>query len=264
MQRRTYTRRSQRRDQMQARAQGYSAAMRSAAIQKARRTGMYTVPRTRGALAQTERKYFDTFLSAKAVVAATDWTATEVDPATLNTLFAPVQGDDINQRVGRKVHVLKITIRGVIRVPAQANQTASDAASCVRLILYLDKQTNGAQAQGENLMSGPGAANALLCPNTFQSTANFGRFRVLKDLYLTMQNPALGYDGTNMEVNGLIKPFKISINFRLPVIIRFNDTNGGTVADIIDNSFHMVATATNVADLAPLLYYQCRVVYMDA
>lgn len=237
--------------------QAYLATRRGA------RPGTVTVPRTRGAVAMTERKYFDSFLSASAITASTDWTGTEHDPAG-NCLFYPVEGSDINERIGRKVTLVKLTIRGVIRAPAQVNQTAGDAASVVRLILVQDEQTNAAQMQGEQLMSAPGAANALLCNQTFQSTANFGRFRVLKDKTFTLSNPNMAWDGTNIETNGLNRAFKFSIVFKNPIRVRFNSTNGGSVADIVDNSFHLLAQATNVADLAPLLYYQCRCVYMDA
>lgn len=255
--RRTYTSRSSRRNDMYARAHAASTLARSRAIQK-RRTSY--VPRA----IPTERKYFDTFLSAKALVASTDWTATECDPATLNTLFAPTEGSGINNRVGRKVNVLKISLRCSIRVPSQTNQTGADGASSIRMIIFMDQQTNGAQCQGEDLMSAPGTANAYLAPLTFQSTANFGRFRVLKDTTLLLQDPNSVYDGTNIEQNGLIRNFKLTINFRRPIPVRFNATNGGTVADIIDNSFHLIASASNVADLAPLLYYQVRTVYADA
>lgn len=228
------------------------------------RRGYSYVPRTPGGLSVTERKYFDSYLSAQALVAATDWTATELDPATLNTLFVPQEGSAINQRIGRKVCVKKITIRGLIRIPKQANQTATDAAAQCRLIFFIDQQTNGTQAQGEELMAAPGSANAVLCTSTFQSTANFGRFRVLKDKTYMLQNANLAYDGTNLEVQGLQKQFKFTVKFAKPLYIHFNSTNGGSVADIVDNSFHIIGTCSNVADYAPLLYYQCRTIYTDS
>lgn len=244
-----------------ARQQGYSAAMRKQQI--AKRRGMYTVPRTRGALGVTERKYFDTFLNAAALTSPNTWAGTEVDPATLNCLFCPQEGSDIDNRVGRKVNVVKMIVRGVIVILKQANQTASDDGALCRVILYMDQQTNGTQAQGENLMQDPGAANASLCMSIFQNTANFGRFRVLKDKVLTLSNPNIAWDGTNMEQQGTNRAFKFSLKFRRPVTVRFNGTNGGSVADIIDNSFHMIA-ACNSGDLTPTLYYQVRTVYYDA
>ena len=232
-------------------------------LQIAKRRGMYTVPRTRGALAMTERKYFDSFLSAHAMLAGNTWAGGELDPATLLTLCVPSEGSDIDNRVGRKISVHKVTIRGMIFVSAQVNITAGDQASVCRLVMFVDQQTNGAQAQAENLMSGPGAASAFLTPHTFQSTANFGRFNVLRDKTVTVQNPNMTWDGTNIEAHGLSIPFKLSYRFKKPLVIRFNGTNGGTVADIIDNSLHFIGFATST-NLAPQIYYQSRCVYTDS
>ncbi len=66
---------------------------------------------SRGWAVPGEMKYFDAERANVAIGASVDWTATEVDPATLNTLFAPVKGTGINNRIGRKVHVHKVKIR---------------------------------------------------------------------------------------------------------------------------------------------------------
>ncbi len=160
----------------------------------------YTVPRSRGwAGAKTEHKYYDDFLSAAALTSATGWLGTEFDPATTNCLFAPQEGNDINNRVGRKVTVKSIRLRGSINVPLQVDQTTADAGSEFRVILVQDMQTNAAQMQGEDLMALPGAATGLLAVNTFQSLNNLGRFKVIKDKTYTLQNPNIVYDGTNLE-----------------------------------------------------------------
>lgn len=226
---------------------------------------MAFVPRTMGPMAVTERKYFDTYISAVAMVASVDWTGTELDPTAgaVNCLFYPTEGAALNQRVGRKVSVVKLQMRGMINVTNQTNQTASDAAASVRLVLYIDQQTNGTMAQGEDIMNASAAANALNTVCSMQATKNFGRFRVLTDKTLVIQNPNMVWDGTNVEQGGLIKPFKITIKFKKPVVVRYNGTNGGTIADVIDNSFHFLGTCSAIS-LAPTMTYECRVVYKDA
>lgn len=228
-----------------------------------KRKGFYTVPRTMGVVAQTERKYFDSYKSALTLATTVDWTGTEADPNSLNCLFAPTEGSDINNRIGRKVSIVKLAIRGMIHVPSQTNQSAGDTSSVVRLIVYVDQQTNGAQAQGENLMAAPGAATGLNCMSTWQNAANFGRFRVLKDKTIKLLQPEMVYDGTNIEQSGHVLPFKFTFKFSKPIITRFNASNAGTVGDIIDNSLHMVAVC-QTASLAPTLSYQARTVYTDA
>lgn len=226
------------------------------------RKGYSTVARTRGPLAKGEAKYFDTEKDQTALNASTNWTATEYDPAVFNCLFAPIQGSAINQRVGRSVWVTKLKIRGFVVCPAQTNQIVADAATVVRIILYQDTQTNGTFSQGEDIMAAPTTANAPLCVNTFQNLGNFGRFKVLKDKMMFFDNKAVSWDGTNMEQSGLVRPFKFNISFRKPVEVRFNATNGGSVSDIITNSFHLIANIS-ASDLNPYITYQSRVVFKE-
>lgn len=233
-----------------------------AARKRVNRRGYSSVARTRGAQVTGEMKYFEQEVSATALTASADWTVTEFDPNATATLFCPAVGAAINQRIGKACKVLKIKIRGNISVAAQTNQTATDAACMVRMLLVQDYQTNAAQAQGEQVMTAPTSATALVAVTSFQNINNFGRFRVLKDKTFTLGDPAISWDGTNIEQNGLIKPFKMTVKFRVPQIVRFNATNGGTVADIVDNSWHLIINTSSIA-LAPLLNYQCRVCYKE-
>lgn len=226
------------------------------------RAGYSSVPRTRGAQVTGEMKYFDQEVSATALVASADWTVTEFDPGATGTLFVPVVGAAVNQRIGKACKVFKIKINGNISVPPQTNQVATDASCQVRMILVQDLQTNSAQAQGEQVMTAPTTATAALATTSFQNINNFGRFKVLKDKTFVLQNPSITFDGTNIEQSGLIKPFKIGASFKLPVQVRFNATNGGTIADIVDNSWHLIINTTSI-NLAPVISYNCRVCYKE-
>ncbi len=227
------------------------------------RRGYTTVPRTRGWAGLTsEMKYFDSERTSVAIGSTTDWTATEKDPVTLNTLFVPVKGTGINERIGRKVAVYKIKVRGLIIIAAQANQTAMDAQPLIRIALVQDTQTNAAQAQGEQIFQDPTTASANNAVLSFQSLDNLGRFNVLKDKFMALGDPNAAYDGTNIEVGGLVRKFQLFHEFRKPVEVHFNATDGGTVADIVDNSWHVITNANTTA-LAPSIVYQCRVSYKD-
>lgn len=226
--------------------------------------------RASGALVMTpEKKYFDSELSLTSTPNTTAWGAGNVlNPsatpvASIDTLFCPKDGSGINQRIGRKVAVHKIKLRGTVQCAPQADQTGSDAANMIRMMLVQNKQTNGAEMNASELMRDAGLTSATSLFQSFQSTNNFGKFRVLKDKIITIQNPNMAYDGTNIEQQGLMKPWKMSVTFRKPVIVHFNSTNGGTVADIVDNSFNFVIQGLN-ANLATTFSYACRVVYSDA
>lgn len=211
----------------------------------------------------SERKYYDEERAATAIpLCATSFAGAEADPATVNTLCAPVLGSDINQRIGRRIDVLAIKIRGTINVPPQTAQTATDAAPTIRLLLVQDNQTNAAQLNSEDVLESGDATQAVFM---FQSTKFFGRFRVLKDKLITLMNPnmqTLSATNASFEQNALVRSVKMSIKFIKPVRINFNAVNGGTVADIIDTSFHVLC-GTNSTEFAPTLAYKVRTVYVD-
>lgn len=218
------------------------------------------VARSPGVKAITETKYFDTEIAQTAILpSATTWAGGELDPLVGLCLFFPTQGNAYNQREGRKTYVKKIKLNGWVIVPAQSNQTATDHGSTIRLIMYMDKQTNASQSQAEDLMA---SGNSTLPSVMFQNPANFGRFRVLKDKTITMSNPTITYDGTNLEQSSIIRHFKMNVKFRQPMVVNYNNTNGGTIADIVDNSFHFIGIVTG-SGLAPEIAYKCRTVFCE-
>lgn len=223
------------------------------------RKGYSSVARTRGPMAVGEMKYFDGQKTNGIIPASTDWTATEFDPDTVNCFFAPTVGTAVNQRVGREVRVMKWKVKGLIYCNQQVNQAIVDNPACVRLIFYQDTQTNSTQAQGEEVMTT--TASAITNIGSFQNINNFGRFKVLYDKVHVIQGPTVTYDGTNIEQGGLAKYFKFSVNMK-GLSVRFNATAGGTCADIVDNSFHLLATTAD-ASFVPALFYASRVSYKD-
>lgn len=218
------------------------------------------VPRSLGnPMAVTERKYFDSNGSANLLGITTSWAGAELDPATLATLVVPVLGSDYNNRVGRKIQILSIKIRGTITVPPQTSQTSGDSATKCRLVLVLDKQTNASQLNAEDVFNSGGASDAV---NMFQNPSFFGRFRILKDKTFKLEDPNLVYDGTQLLQQGLLYNFKMIHKFVKPMYIHFNSTNGGTVADIIDNSFHLIGGVQGSV-LVPNILYKVRTTYLD-
>lgn len=205
--------------------------------------------------------YFDTERTSTAITANTaSWTATEYDPNTsaMLCLFAPVTGDDIFNRQGRKIFVKKIRIMGQLFVPTQTAQTVTDNPVLCRIIVYQDKQTNIAQSQGEDLISSGAGSDAI---HMFQNVANLGRFRVWYDKFHVLENPNMvnvGATPATFEQNGLIRNFKITI--KPNVEVNYNATNGGTVADVVDNSFHLIANI-GTSGLSPTLTYKVRTVF---
>lgn len=228
-----------------------------------------TVPRTRGVYSLGEHKYFDQAVN-QTVARSSTWTGAMADDGTALTMFVPTQGAGINQRIGREVNIHKIRVFGYVQLTG-GNDLAGQIvfAQGVRVLLAQDMQTNATQMVSQDLMDGS-SANATI--TAFQNINNFGRFRVLKDKLLLLQDPNFAHDATTAtlsDTNGLMRPFKFSINFKKPVRVRFNATNGGTVADIVDNSFHLLANArtyggSDAGQPTVSISYRSRVVYTDA
>lgn len=224
------------------------------------RPGYGAIGRTPGGAVLGEMKYFDTELVNKTLPANNNWATATCDPATINNLCSPTVGPGYNQRIGKEIKILKLKIRGNFILPPQESVAPGFTPCVIRYGLFQDMQTNGTQATG-NLVMTP-TSTQLGLANTFQNIDNFGRFKVLKDKICTLQDPNLAGSATDHDTNGKICNFKISLKFKQPIIVRFNNTNGGGVADIIDNSLHFYANGTSSS--APVqLNYLCRVCYKE-
>lgn len=228
------------------------------------RRGYTTVPRTRGIYGiPGEMKYFASGIETAVIPSSASWTGCELDPpAAINCLFAPEQGTAINQLVGRKCQLLKIKLRGTIRIPSQTNQTAADEGANIRILMVQDQQTNSQQLNSEDVMEAPVFAHAYSAIHAYQSLESLGRFKVLKDQMFTIQPLSGVWDGTNIEQNGSTRTFKWSHTFKTPVTVQFNKISIGLIADIVDHTFHIIANCDEVS-LAPTLSYECRCSFKD-
>lgn len=209
-----------------------------------------------------ERKYFESIRVGLALIqSTTTWAGAELDPASLNCLFAPVQGDDIFNRQGRRVQVLAIKISGQIGCPPQVAESLPDTATIIRLHLVQDVQTNGIQLNAEDVF---GSATAGEPTDMFQNTAFFGKFKVLKSLKFIIQDPNLTFSTSSagLEVQGKAFIFKMNVKFMKPVVVNFNAVNTSNVASITDNSFHVIGLCSN-NQLTPAIAYRCRTTYVD-
>lgn len=239
------------------------------------RVGYGAVSRTAGAAVIGEMKYFDCEKVSTALAAVTTtWVATTlVDPsttinlgdaavATPGCLFAPKVSAALNGRIGRKVFVHSIKVKGQINVPVQAAQATADSATPIRILLVMDKQSNAGAMTSAQLLNDAGEARTTL--ESFQNPNNFGRFKVLKDKQFTLTNINMTGSPTTGDIvqSGMAFPFKMSYKFKKPLVVNFNATNGGTIADIIDNSFHMVAGVSSSALAGQITYYS-RVCYKE-
>lgn len=200
-----------------------------------------------------EKKFLDTALTSTSLVGPTDSAGGEVDPTTFLGLTSIAQGDGESNRDGRKCVVKSIFVQGQIRTAKQANSTAGDNSCLVYIAMVQDMQTNGAQLNSEDVFTNP-AANINTCTAPFRNLEQVSRFKVLAKRTLKIENPNMTYDGTNIEVNGTNTPFSMYVPMNMPIV--FKGTTG-VIANVSDNSVHMIAYANNL-DLAPIIDYNAR------
>jgi hypothetical protein len=238
-------------------------------VQSVPRYRLY-VPRTPGGQIVAERKYFDTTKNTTTIShVANSWqgtlqNGTQVRPAVpgpgnttvnINCLVAPLQGNDISNREGRSIFVHNITVRGVITFnPGVESAGELRLGNRVRLIMLIDKQTNGSFFDPIELIESGNIAQSVL--DKYQNTANFGRFQILKDKTFVFSNPAITHvDGNGSNVFSVgIRNFKFRVVFKNPLKINFNGSNSGTVSDIVDNAIHICAGAENTIPSCSIRY----------
>lgn len=235
-------------------------------VPSARPRYMRVAGRASGALVVApEKKYLDNTFTGLFTAPTTSWAGGELNPATALNLCSPAPGTAINQRVGRKILVHKIKIRGVFGFDTTSGGSAVQFYPTARVIVVQDMQTNGGAAMtginAEDVMqaSATAASGNQLC--TYANLATLGRFRILKDKKVQYSNGISAGAVGSISTDFPDIPFKCSITFRKPVVVHFNATNGSTVADVVDNSFHVIGIANSTACR---FTYESRCVFTDA
>lgn len=216
--------------------------------------------RTGGFLGQ-ELKFYDTSLVSATLTAPTDASGGEHDPSATIVLNSVVQGDGEQQRDGRKITMKNLYINGIVVVAPQASQSSGDSATIVFIAVVLDTQTNGATISSELVYTNE-AASAILAASPMRNLQQADRFRVLKVQKMTIQNPNIANDtGSTGGVvsNGLVRGFKMFVPLHNMVVTYKGTTE--SVANITDNSIHIIAYCNNAA-LVPKISYNARLRFM--
>ncbi len=119
----------------------------------------------------------------------------DLDDATIsaggtitNSINLIAQGVTEVDRIGRKCTIRKINWRFTLDLPNTA--AVGNTADSVRVLMYLDKQANGATATVTDILE---SANF----HSFNNLANKSRFRTLMDRTYTLESMAGAGNGTS-------------------------------------------------------------------
>ncbi len=116
------------------------------------------------------------------------------------------QGTTESERIGRKLTVHGINWRFKIAIPATT--TPGDSADVIRVMLYLDKQTNGATAAVLDIVE-------TADYQSFNNLSNKSRFRILMDRTYSI-NAQSGRDttiGESIITDTLFKKVNIGVEY---------------------------------------------------
>ncbi|CAN8138855.1 Coat protein (modular protein) [uncultured Thiomicrorhabdus sp.] len=187
-----------------------------------------------------ELKWFDTAKSA-ATVASTG----VIWEDSINHL---TQGAGESARIGRKATLTAVNFRAVVQL--NDTTTVGNTDDGMRIILYVDSQTNGAAPAITDILE---TAEYL----SFNTLVNTGRFRILMDKYIDISATAGAYNGaseTSMQVAKTVTFYK-----RCQIPLEFDGATGA-IAELRTNNVGILA----ITDAGLMtLRTNCRVRFSD-
>jgi len=152
-----------------------------------------------------------------------------------STLSTVATGNTENTRVGRKIMIKKIMLRYRIDLSAQDAGAAPPAPDQIKIILYCDRQCNGATIAVTDLLE---EANY----QSFNNLANKGRFRLLGVRKHTLNYVGIGADSSTSTTNQVFKHGQIMLNVSIP--IEYNGTDG-TIDEQTSNNIGLLLISAN-------------------
>jgi len=189
----------------------------------------YQVGRSLSVQPKQELKAFDV------AVTTTNVDVVAAPPNFLTNLNCPINGAELYQRVGRKIYMKSLHLKGWLQIAATALQ------DFVRIVVYYDSQPNAAAPTFAQLFQDSNAAAG----SSFLSEINLvnrERFQILRNIeVLTPSSTYAAGVQTNTaypETNGRLRVNEFIPLKGLETI--FNATNGGTVADISSGALGFV------------------------
>jgi len=199
-----------------------------------------------------ERKFYDTSLGPTALTAPTDATTGMKDPSATSMISTPTQGDGEQQRDGKQICCLYVEINGMVQMPTIEGGVAPGEPTKAFVACVLDTQSNGAQCNSQdifkNLQAAAGMATIPLRNLLFGK-----RFRILKQTVLDI-SPVTATSAANVfDWTGVVKQFKWYIPLN-NLKINFNAGTTASIANVIDNSIHMVAYTNSLLGVPEIKY----------
>lgn len=193
-----------------------------------------------------EKKFLDTCRTDVIASSATALTGGVVSPTSGCTgcISCPAQSDSEQGRDGKRFVIDSVILKGHVYTPYSVTSATPPAASKVFVAVVLDTQTNGGTMTSETCFKSliaQASGNAEPTKNLLSGK----RFRILKSQVfdVTPQTLYLVSAG-NYAVVGVQREIDWYIPFKGGLPVNLNGGDTADVANVIDNSIHVVAFST--------------------
>jgi hypothetical protein len=240
------------------RTDSYRRPSGSASFAKPKSGSRRTVNSRTAGLIGIEKKYYDVALAPVEVPGNVGWAGCEFNPLS-GSISAISRGDGPTQRNGRKCTITSVYITGVMELAATTDISLSgqlDSPSAM-VCLVMDSQTNGVELSAEDVYTNPSSDNALNC-SPLRNMVHTTQFRVLDTAFVEFKPrmPAPHFDADLASYAHQIVKFTLSAKLQMPV--SFTTASTADIANVIDNSLHVIANRTG-ADGTVNLSYNSRI-----
>ncbi len=201
------------------------------------RSGSHVPGHQIGVSGTDELKFIDRELDGDNMAVA--WT--NHDPATVDCLSAVATGDGESDRDGRVYYIHSVHVNGRCGFSTQESVGAPISDPIYRILLVLDKQTNGAQLTPGEVME-TGFTEDV---HAFRNMGFTQRFWVLKDVMFSMSmNNQTNEGSVNLFANGgRVRLWNMDHVFKIPLKVYCSNTTA-VIASIENFSLHIVGFCT--------------------
>ena len=159
-------------------------------------------------------------------------------------------------RIGRKIIVSSLSMRGNIAFGSTA--TIGDMDQYIRIIVFVDKQANGAAATMADVVSTAGVVDV----DAFRNLSNIGRFQILYDRTKRMWVDAVGQTAAG-TFTSVPQSYPWAFHKRVNIPIEFDSSAAtGAITTITSNNIG-VMTICSAAAVAPSVGYTARIRFRD-
>lgn len=209
-----------------------------------------------------ETKYFDVGFDNTNAAVTTSWAGSEVPcddyidsngtaaAYTDSALIPSANGSGYGQVVGNRYKLKKVRVRGTVSPESLSNLSVPAGAAIGRVMLVMDTQPNGAQAQGEDIMQDMGLSGANIM--SFKRTSfSSGRFRILKDEFLHMPIIADQPNSTTTQDFGYDSAkFTFQYTPKVPIQVNVKSGNATPTVAGLETCNIFLLTMVNIANSA--------------